>query len=212
MSEKLVHGEIGDSVSNTENKRESETPLSEKLAHGDPLKTSHPLSENLMSEKPLSEKLVHGNFGQAYIKNSSTSNSSFEKEQEHYHQGASPDDKKPVPLISLAQAKDIMHYDYWRSEALAWGELKEQLNHFSAPEDKARYERRLIEIIDEIAHQARYMPAIVQKLESASAIFEGEAFTIFFDNVLTHWDEIRSAKGYVRASIKNILRDLTVRP
>jgi hypothetical protein len=187
MSEKLVHGENGNSISNIENKGESESPLSEKL--------------------------VHGNFGQAYIKNNSTSNSSFEKEQEYYHQGAGagPDDKKPVPLFSLEQAKEIMHYDYWRSESLSWGELKAHLGHFPDLGDKARYERKIIEILDEIARHARYMPGATQEPESVSAVFESETFTIFFDNVLTHWDEIRSVKGYVKASLKNVVANQALR-
>jgi hypothetical protein len=211
MSEKLSHGKNGDIISKFKNKREPETPLSEELAHGELLKTSYPLSEKLMSEKPLSEELVHGNFGQAYIKNSSKSNNSFEKEQEYYHQGAAPDDKKPVPLFSLEQAKNIMRYDYWRSEALSWGELKEQLGHFPDLGNRARYERKIIEIIDEIARQIRYMPMTAQEAESISAIFESEAFTIFFDNVLTRWDEIRSAKGYVKASLKNVVANQEIR-
>jgi hypothetical protein len=179
--------------------------MSQKLSHGGMLKTLAPLSQKLVYEKLASEKMDSGNLGHPNIKNSSKTNNSFEKEQGYYHQGAGPDDKKPVPLFSLEQAKDIMRYDYWRSEALAWGELKVQLGHFPDLGEKTRYERKLIEIIDEIAHQARYMPGIVQKPESVSAIFDSEAFTIFFDNVLTHWDEIRSVKGYVRASLKNLI-------
>ena len=102
------------------------------------------------------------------------------------------------------QAKEIMRYDYWRREALAWGKLKELLGHFSAPGDKARYERRTAEILDEIARQVRELLNNAQEPKRVSAMLESEAFADFFDRVLTHWDEIRSVKGYVKASLKNL--------
>ncbi len=93
---------------------------------------------------------------------------------------------------------------YWRQEAQAWGELKERLGHFAVAGDKARYARRTNEILDEIAKQARELLNAGQESKRVTALFDSEAFADFFDKVLTHWDEIRSAKGYVRASLKNI--------
>ena len=74
---------------------------------------------------------VHGKTGQANINNNSITNNFLEKEQGYYHQGYAPDDKKPVPLLSLEQAKEIIRYDDLRCEALAWGELKAKLGYFS---------------------------------------------------------------------------------
>jgi hypothetical protein len=158
-----------------------------------------------MSEKPLSEKLEHGNFGRPYINNNSTTNNFSEKEQDEYHQGCGPDDKKPVPLLSLEQAREIMRYDFWQREAQAWGDLKEMLGQFATPGDKARYTRRTTEILNEIAKQGRELLNAARETERIIAMFESEAFAEFFDKVLTHWDEIRSAKGYVRASLTNLL-------
>jgi hypothetical protein len=109
-------------------------------------------------------------------------------------------------LLSLEQAKEIMRYDFWRREAQAWGELKEILGHFATPDDKARYTRRTTEILNEIAKQARELLNAARETERIAAMFECEAFAEFFDKVLTHWDEIRSAKGYVKASLKNMER------
>jgi hypothetical protein len=202
MSEKLVHGENGSDIGNSESNGDKGVPMSEKLAHGELLKTPAPMSEKLSSEKPLSEKMEHGNFGQANINNNTTINNIFEKEQEYYHQGDAPDDKKPVPLLSLAQMKKIMRYDDLRCEALAWGNLKETLGHFAIPEDKLRYMQKADEMLDEIAKQALDMLNTGQNSDHIASIFEGEDFAAFFDNILTYWDEIRSTKGYVRAYLK----------
>jgi hypothetical protein len=148
-----------------------------------------------------------GKLGRPYINNNSTTNIFSEKEQDKYHQGCASDDKKPVPLFSSEQAKEIMRYDFWLREALAWGKLKEKLGHFTTTDEKSRYARRTAEILDEIAKQARELLNAAQETERVGAMFESDAFTEFFDRVLTHWDEIRSAKGYVNTSLKNLLRD-----
>jgi hypothetical protein len=207
MYEKLSSGENGVPISNSLADKDTAAPMSQKLAHGALLKTPAPLSQILSYEKLASEKMDSENLGQPYIKNSSTSNSSLEKEQEYYHQGVAPDDNIPVPLLSLEQAKEMMRYEYWRSEALAWGELQDMLGHFPIHKDRARYIRKLTEILDEIARQARKLPCDSQSSEQTATIFESEAFAIFFDNVLTHWDEIRSAKGYVGASLHNLQKN-----
>jgi predicted DNA-binding transcriptional regulator len=186
--------------------------MSENLQCGGKPEQKQAMSENLQSgkltsgilpsEEVTSEKMGRENFGQANIKNNTTNNISknitYRKEQVYNHQGAAPDDYKPVPLFSLEQAKEIMRYDYWRSEAFAWGDLKDTLGHFATPADKSRYIRRVSEIMAELAKQARYL----DNPECVAAAFESEAFAAFFENVLIHWDEIRSVKGYVRASLK----------
>ncbi len=98
-----------------------------------------------------------------------------------------------------------MRYDYWRREAQAWGKLKALLGHFSAPGDKARYERRIAEILDEIARQVRELSNGELGSERVASTLDSEAFAEYFDRVLTHWDEIRSAKGYVKASLRNMV-------
>ncbi len=211
VSEELVHGENGVIISNYENEGEPELLMSEILAHGEMLKTSQPMSEEMMSEKPLSEESAHGNFGRPNINNNSTTNNSLEKEQGKYHQDSVPDDKKPVPLLSLEQAKEIMRYDYWRREAQAWGELKERLGHFTVTGDKAHYARRTNEILDEIAHQIQELLNNEQESDRVAAMLDSEAFAEFFDRVLTHWDEIRSAKSYVKASLRNLEREMDIK-
>jgi predicted Zn-dependent protease len=98
-----------------------------------------------------------------------------------------------------------MRYDFWRREAQAWGKLKEMLGHFATPGDKARYMRRTTEILDEIARQAHERLNATQERERIAALYRNEAFAEFFDKILTHWDEIRSVKGYVVASLKNMI-------
>ena len=208
MSEKQLHGKNGVIIGNNGDKGDATAPMSEKLSHGEMLKTPAPMSEKLLSEKLSSEKMVCGNFGHRNINNNSTTNNSLEKEQGKYHQDSVPDDKKPVPLLSLEQAKEIMRYDYWRREAQAWGELKERLGHFTVTGDKAHYARRTNEILDEIAHQIQELLNNEQESDRVAAMLDSEAFAEFFDRVLTHWDEIRSAKGYVKASLKNFERGL----
>ena len=205
MSEKPAHGKNGDTIGNSPDKGEPEPSMSEIQAHGEMLKTPAALSEKLMSEEPLSEISVHGKTGQPNINNNSTTNIFFEKEQSYYHQGCTPDDKKPVPLFSLEQAKEIIRYDDLRCEAVAWGELKAKLGHFSAPKEKARYIRRVIEILDETAQRAQKKLNTAQEPQCVAVILESEAFTDFFGEVLDRWDEIRSAKGYVGASLRNML-------
>jgi hypothetical protein len=178
--------------------------MSEKLAHGELLKASPATSEKAMSEKPLSEKSGHGNFGRPNINNNYTTNSLTKKEQDKNHQGVAPDDKKPVPLFSSEQAKEIMRYEFSRREAQAWGELKEKLGHFPSPSDKARYTQRTLEILDEIARQAHALLNSAQEPEHIAALCKSQAFADFFDKILTHRDEIRSAKGYVRAALENM--------
>ena len=86
--------------------------------------------------------------------------------------------------------------------------MKALLGHFSAPGDKARYERRTGEILNAIARQVHERLKSTQGPERVAAMLDSEAFAEFFDRVLTHWDEIRSAKGYVKASLKNLERGL----
>ena len=211
MSEKLSHGKNGFVIGNNSGKGEAAEPMSEKLSHGEMLKTPAPMSEKPLSEKLSSEKMVCGNFGHRNINNNSTTNNSLEKEQGKYHQDSVPDDKKPVPLLSLEQAKEIMRYDYWRREAQAWGELKERLGHFTVTGDKAHYARRTNEILDEIAHQIQELLNNEQESDRVAAMLDSEAFAEFFDMVLTHWDEIRSAKGYVKASLRNLERGMDIK-
>jgi ribosomal protein L17 len=71
--------------------------------------------------------------------------------------------------------------------------------------DKARYLRRNVEILDRIAKQARDILNATREPECVTAIFESEAFAILFDQVLTRWDDIRSAKGYVAAALQKLL-------
>jgi hypothetical protein len=205
LSEKQAHGKNGDTISYFPDKGENSAPMSEKPVHGKMLKTPAPLSEKPMSEKPLSEKTVHGNFGQANINNNSTSNNFFENEQVENHQGCAPDDKIPVPLFFLEQAKALMRYEDLRCEALAWGELKEMLGHFAAPRDKARYMRKAIELLDEVASQIRDELNRNRNPQHIADILEGDAFAVFFSELLDRWDQIRSVRGYVGASMKNVL-------
>ncbi len=100
-----------------------------------------------------------------------------------------------------------MRYDFWQRETVAWGKLKEKLCHFAALGDKDRYERRTAEILDEISRQGHELLNNAQEPERVSAMLDSEAFAEFFDRVLTHWDEIRSVKGYVRASLNNVVKN-----
>ncbi len=210
MCEKLAHGKNGNTISNYEDNSKLGTPMSQKLYSDELLKTSPPLSQKLSYEKLSSEEMDSGKLGHPNINNNSTTNSFFEKEQGKNHQGPAPDDKKPAPLFSLEQAREIMRFDYWRRETLAWGKLKERLGHFVAPGDKARYERRTAEILNEIARRVRELLNSAQTPEHVAAMLDSEAFADFFDMVLTHWDEIRSTKGYVSASLENLLKPVKV--
>jgi hypothetical protein len=205
LSEKQVHDENGDTINYFPDKGENPAPMSEKQVHGKMLKTSRASSEKLMSEKPLSEKTAHGNFGHSNINNKSTSNNICKKEQVYNHQGAAPEDKKPVLWFSLEQAKEIMRYEDLRCEALAWGELKEMLGHFAAPCDKARYMRKAVELLNEIANRIHAELNRNQNPQHIAGVLEGDAFVAFFSELLDRWDEIRSVRGYVGASMKNIL-------
>ena len=98
-----------------------------------------------------------------------------------------------------------MRYEDLCCEALAWGELKATLGHFATDHDKARYIRRVMEILDESARQARGKLNAVTEPERIADVLGGEVFTTFFDEALARWDEIRSVKGYVGASLKNML-------
>ena len=108
-------------------------------------------------------------------------------------------------MFSLEQAKDIIRYERLRCEALAWGELKTKLGHFPDPRDKTRYIRKVIEILDETARQAQKKLNAAQESQHVAAVLESDALTAFFDEVLNRWDEIRSAKGYVGAALRNML-------
>lgn len=209
MSEKLPSGENGAVTRDFTPRTPARTGMSEKLPCGDKqLKTSETPSEKVMSEKLPSEEFPQEKPGHANIKNRIITNSFQEKEQGYYHQGgAAAEDKTPVTLLSLAQVKAIMRYDDLRCEALTWGELKEKLGHFAAQADKARYMRRIVEILDEIAKQARDMLNAAQEPQRVAAVLESKVFTTFFDEVLNRWDEIRSAKGYVGAALKNMLKE-----
>ncbi len=169
--EKPVHGKNGNTISNLEDESKPGTPMSQKLYSGKLLKTSPPLSQKLSYEKLSYEEMESGNLGHHNINNNSTTNSFFEKKQGKNHQGPPQDDKKPVPLFSLEQAKAIMRYDFWRREVQAWGKLKERLGHFAVSGDKARYERRTTEILDEIARQVRELLNSAQEPEHAAACF-----------------------------------------
>ena len=205
ISEKPLHGEKGDEISNLPDKGVASAPMSEKSTHGTMLKTPDAMSEKAISEKPLSDKTVCGNFGHANINNKYITNSFFEKEQGENHQGFGLDDKNPVPLLSLGQVKALMRYEDLRCEALAWGEMKETLGHFHAADDKARYIRKVINVLDEAAMQARDRLNAATDPKHVADALSGDAFTDFFDEVLARWDEIRSVKGYVGASLKNML-------
>jgi hypothetical protein len=97
-----------------------------------------------------------------------------------------------------------MRYVFLRREAKAWGELKEKLGQFPSPSDRARYTRRTAEILDEIARQARALLNSAQEPERVATMFESKRFAESFDKILAHWDEIRSAKGYVREALENM--------
>ena len=90
-----------------------------------------------------------------------------------------------------------MRYKDLRCEALAWGELKETLGQFDTAQDKLLYIRKVTDILDEVARQAKEM-LIVDVLTS-------EAFAGFFNEALTRWNKIRSVKGYVGAALKDML-------
>jgi len=210
MSEKLAHGENGLNISNNDSLGVPETPMSEKLIHGgNLLKTSESMSEKPMSEKLISEELVCENFGQANINNIPKTNSTNISEQEYNHQGLRlrPDDNKPVHSFSLQAIKQRMNYDHLQSEAEAWGNLKELLGHFSAPSDRERYLRAVNRMLEELAFQLLALVNNAENPEHILHILESEDIENFFDEVLARWDEIRSAKRYVAAALKNILRN-----
>jgi len=205
MSEKTTHGKNGDTIGKLQDKGEAKPPMSENSVHGVMLKTDTALSEKPISENLMSEKSIHGKPGHANINNNSTTNNSFEKEQGYYHQGCAPYDEKPVHSLSLAEVKAIIRYDDVRCNALAWGELKAKLGHFESLKDKARYMRKITEILDETARQVQKKLNTAQEPQHVTAILESEAFTAFIDEVLDRWDSIRSVKGYVCAALKNMI-------
>lgn len=204
LSEKPAHGLKGGMNTNFLSKGELSAPLSEKAVHGKVLKASAPISEMSMSGKPLSEKPVYGNFGQAYINNNSTSNSFFEKKQVKNHQGSELGIS--VALFSLERTKEFMGYEDLRCEALAWGELKETLGHFSHLRDKARFIRKAIEILDELARQLHKNLNTVARPDDIIDVIASAEFLELFDQMLAMWDEVRSVKGYVEAVLRNVLK------
>ncbi len=66
------------------------------------------------------------------------------------------------------------------------------------------YAYSYVDILHEITEQIRELLNSAQEPERVAAMFDSEAFAEFFDRVLAHWDEIRSVKGYVRASLRNL--------
>ena len=205
LSEKSIHDEKGNAISNLTDKGEVPAPMSEKAVHGAMLNTSNPMSEKPISENSMSEKTVCGNFGHANINNRSKTNNSFEKEHGENHQSYDPDDKATVSLFSLKQVKDLMRYEDLRCDALAWGELKAKLGHFSSPREKAKYMRKAIDILNEAAYQAWIMHNNAHDPKSIADILSSEDLAVFFDETLARWSEIRSVKGYVGVSLKNML-------
>ena len=200
ISEKAVYDKNEGTSGNFIDKGDKQIVMSEKSSHDKLLKTSMPLSE-----KTISEKTVYGNFGQANIKNKNIINSFYEKEHVYNHQGGTGDNEKSIPLFSSSQAKELMRYNDLRCDMLAWGDLKQMLGHFASPRDKARYIRKITEILDESVLQT------VKQLNTSSDprriadILLGESFSAFFERAIERWDEIRSPKGYVCASFKNML-------
>jgi hypothetical protein len=99
-----------------------------------------------------------------------------------------------------------MRYEDLRCEALAWGELKDKLGHFAAPRDKARYMRKAVELLNEIANRIHAELNRNHNPQYIAGVLEGDAFAVFFSELLDRWNEIRSVKGYVGASIRNMIR------
>ena len=205
MSEKSAHGENTDNITDSKVLGEYSSQMSEELAHEELLKTSVAMSEKVISGKPVSEKLVCEKTGHANINNSSKTNNSFEKEQLYYHQGFEPDNKRPLPAFSLQDVKDIIGYEQLRCNVLAWADLKLSLGHFDTSEEKPRYIHRVCEILDETVKQAQDLLNASPKAQRMANILMSEAFISFFEEVLERWDEIRYAKGYTRAALKNML-------
>jgi len=205
LSEKTVHGKASNEINKPPNKGVEPAPTSKNPVHGEMLKTSDAVSEKEMPGKPMSEEATHGDFGHANINNNPTTNNYFENQQVDNHQGSGPRDDAPVFLFSLEQTKEIMRYEDLRCEAIEWGDLKEKLGHFSTSKDKARYLRRAIEILDEVARQVVSELNNMHNRKYIVDTLNSEAFVIFFDEVLARWDEIRSVKKYVGVAIRNLL-------
>ena len=99
-----------------------------------------------------------------------------------------------------------MNYEHLLSEAESWGELKQRACLFDCDEDAERYKVVIVEIMDELATQLLKKLNKADRPELVIAALESEAFSRMFDNILAHWDEIYNVRGYVEASLKNLLK------
>ena len=208
-SEKVSCGENGNSIGNSSNIGNPDTPMSEKVQPGGKLSDSTTdVSEKVISEKEVYGKTVSHNFGHSNINNISTRNSYFMTEQVYNHQRRpKPMEPDRLTLFSSSEVKQRIGYDHLKSEADSWGTLlKDTLGQLDDPDDESRYYRTMNEILNEIVEQ---LVGILNKSKNADKLLtkiEGDIFTLMFDDILTRWDEIRNIRAYVAASLKNLLR------
>lgn len=207
MSEKLEHGVKGVSIGISGCTGELKSPMSEKPVHGEKmLKTESAASEKPLSEKALSEKTEYGKPGQASNNNIVTRNSYFMTEQVNNHQR--PPAGKPLrPLFTREEVKQRLDYDRLQAEAECWGTLmKQTLGLLGTPAEESRYRSMTGELLTELVNQLTDALNQSPQPETILQKFEGDAFSMLFDDLLGHWDEIRCASAYVSASLKNLLK------
>ena len=204
MSEKGHDGDNREIIAINRSGASLDTAMSEKRPYcGEMLKTqesTEAMSEKAPSDKGMSDKSTQESFGHTNINNNPTTNNSYKKEQVYNHQGCAPDDNQPVPLVSLEQAKIVMRYDHLRCQALAWGELKETLGHFSDCQDKLRYVCKATEILDEIAYQVKERLNNTEDPQLITDAISSDAFEHLFDEALARWDTISFYKGVCKSS------------
>jgi len=208
-SEKVGNGTDGNVTGYSVGTGASCDEMSEKVSRGGKvLKTPPGMSEKVISDKPVSDKTVSQNFGHSNINNISTRNSYFITEQGYNHQRRPqrPQGVDDIPLFSLHDVKQKMNYDHLLSEAESWGELKQRACLFDCDEDAERYKTVIVEILEELAVQLLKKLNKADRPELVIAALGSEAFSMMFDNILAHWDEIYNVRGYVEASLKNLLK------
>lgn len=186
-----------------------ESAMSEKLEHGGKvLKKADGTSEKALSEKPVSEKSELRKTRQANnIKNIVTRNSYFITEQEYNHQDNSSAMKRSVSPMRFTQ-KDVMeliHFSDLQKEADSWGTLmKNVLGQINTPEEERSYRKKMDDILLELLEQLTNMFNHEAFPEQLIEKIQGPEFDLFFDELLSRWNEIYHVRNYIAASLKNL--------
>ena len=110
--------------------------------------------------------------------------------------------------FSSADVKQHIRYDHLQSEVDAWGRfLKNVLGILNTPEDEIRHHQTMDEILLEIVNQLAELLNKAKEPSATVARIESEAFAMMFDDLLSRWDEIRSVRAYVEATLANMIKN-----